>query len=109
MSRSVVPTRTSAMTRLLAIALVIVTLLPILIFATDLTNRRVLQATRERALQRASVRPRPESQDARRGRIRARRASIHPTVPTVAMSMAFQLVMLAVIAVVGKRLFALRL
>ena len=97
------------MTRLLAIALVIVTVLPILIFATDFTNSRQLQAVREGTLQRAGVRLAPESEDARRERVRVRRASIYPSVSTVAMSMAFQLVMLILIAVVGRRLFALRL
>ena len=97
------------MSRLLAIALVIVAVLPILVFAADLTNRPLVQAGRERALQRAGVRPAQESQDVRRERIRVRRASIRPTVPSVAMSVVFQLVMLTAIAVVGRRLFALRL
>jgi hypothetical protein len=109
MPRAVMANQTSAMTRLLAIALVIVTILPILIFATDFTNSRVLRDARGRALQRAGVSVSPESQDARRERIRTRRASIHPTAWTVAEAMMFQLVMLTAIAVLGKRLFKLRL
>lgn len=109
MAAMTAPKQSSRMTRLLAIGLVVVTVLPILIFATDFTNSRALQSARGRALKQAGVRLAPESDDARRERIRVRRASIHPTASTVATSMAFQLVMLIVIAVVGRRLFALRL
>ena len=97
------------MTKLLAIALVVVTLLPIVIFATDFTNSRQLASGRERTLQRAGVKTVPESDSARRGRVRVRRASMHPTGYRVMMSMTFQLVMLIAIATVGRRLFALRL
>jgi hypothetical protein len=108
-ARAPVPTRSALMTRLLAIALVIVTALPILVFATDFTNSRVLRAARQAAAPRARARPVTETPDARRERIRVRRAGNHPTVPGVAMAIAFQLVMLTAIAVVGRRIFVLRL
>ena len=94
---------------LLVIALITVTVFPILIFATDLTNWRVLQSLRERALHRAGVSISAESQNARRERKRQSRANIHPRASTAATSMAFQLAVLIVLAVVGRRLFALRL
>jgi hypothetical protein len=100
---------TSRMTKLLAVALVIVTVLPILIFVTDFTNSRALRAARQNATQRAGVTLRTENPDARRERIRVIRAKRHPTVGTMVMSMAFQLVMLAAIAVVGRWMFVLRL
>jgi hypothetical protein len=103
------PSLPSRITRLLAIALVVVTVLPILIFATDFTNSHALQSFRTRTLQRAGVGLTPESQDARRERNRIRRASMYPTASTVATSMAFHLVVLIVIGVAGRRIFALRL
>ena len=103
------PNRTPRMTMLLVIALITVTVFPILIFATDLTNWRVLQSLRERALHRAGVSISAESQNARRERKRQSRANIHPRASTAATSMAFQLAVLIVLAVVGRRLFALRL
>lgn len=109
MARVTAPNRPTRMTGLLAIAMVVVTVLPILIFATDLTNSHALQSFRERTLQRAGVRIAPESQDVRRERNRVRRANMHPTASSVAMSMASYLVVLIVIAVVGRRIFALRL
>jgi len=108
-ARAPVPTRSALMTRLLAIALVIVSALPILVFATDFTNSRVLQTARQGAVPRAHARPVTEAPDARRERIRVRRAGIHPTMPSVAMAIAFQLVMLTAIAAVGRWLFVLRL
>lgn len=100
---------TLAMTRLLAIALVVVTVLPIVVFTTNVTQRRVLAAARDRALQQGDVRRRPESPDARREQVRARRARQHPTAARFAEAMTLQLAMLFAIAVVGRRLFALRL
>jgi hypothetical protein len=108
-ARNAVPASSPLMTRLLAIALVIVTLLPVLVFATDFTNSRALQSARERTVPRTGIRRDRGSPEARRLSIRARRATIHPTAPSVAMAFGFQLVMLTVLAVVGRRLFALRL
>ena len=99
----------SALTKLLGVALVIVAVLPLLIFATDFTNSQVLRSARKAATQRSSNRPAEESEDAMRERIRIRRAKMHPVVPSVALAMTFQLVMLSAIAFVGRRLFALRL
>ena len=98
-----------AMTRVLGIALVIVTLLPILIFATDFTNSRTLQTARAHALKRAGVTERAESDSVRRERIRVRRARIHPSAMSFLAAMGFQLVMLTAMAIVGHRLFVLRL
>ena len=97
------------MTKLLATALVIVTLLPIVVFATDFTNSGAVRATRQTVLKRAAVRGREEAPGVRRERTRMQRAKIHPSVATVLMSVTFQIVMLTAIAVVGRRLFALRL
>jgi hypothetical protein len=103
----------SAMTRLLAIALVVVSVLPVLIFATDFTNssflRSARQRTRPRAQQAGALRQPAEADSVRREQVRVRRARIHPTALSITTSMTFQMVMLIAIAVVGRRLFALRL
>jgi hypothetical protein len=98
------------MTRLLAIALVIVTMLPILIFATDFTNSRVLQTAREESLRRAGVTPKrsPEAGQVPK-RKQGRRTRPRPTPLTVMTSMASYLVILTLMAIVGRRVFALRL
>jgi hypothetical protein len=108
-ARTVASAKESMMIKLLAIALVIVTVLPIVIFATDITNSGALRATRQATLQRAGVAAQEENPDTRRERVRARRAQIHQTVATVVMSMTLQLVILTAMALVGRRLFALRL
>jgi len=101
--------RIPAMTKLLGIGLVILTVLPLVIFATDLPNRVFMRAARQRAQQSAGVRNAEEDREGRRQRIREQRAKIHVTPARVAYAIVFQLVMLTVIAAVGHRLFALRL
>ena len=95
--------------RILAVALVIVTVLPILVFATDFTSSRSPQRARQGALERGGVPERRDAPDTRRERIRVRRAMFHPTVATMVTSMGFQLVMITVMGVVGRRLFTLQL
>lgn len=102
-------THPSTMTKLLAIALVIVTLLPIVIFATDFTNSEVVRASRQAAFKRAGVNVPEDTPEARRARVHDRRAKIQPTVGTVFLSVTIQFVILTAMAVVGRRLFALRL
>lgn len=99
------PTRT----KLLVIALITVTVLPILIFATDLTNWRVTQSLRERALERSGVTINAQSPDVRSERRRVSRANIHPTALSAVMSITIHLGTLILFAVAGRRLFALRL
>ncbi|MDQ2668392.1 MAG: hypothetical protein M3Z05_20710 [Gemmatimonadota bacterium] len=96
-------------TELLAIGLVILTIPPLVIFATDLPNRGVMRAARHRAQQASGDRLVDEDREARRQRIREDRSTIHVTVPRVGCAIVFQLVTLTVIAVVGRRVFALRL
>lgn len=103
------PTRTPIMTKLLAIGLVILTVLPLLIFATDLTNRNVLRNARHRAQQAAGERRPEENREVRRLRVREMRSKIHVNPLGIATAIVFQLVMLTVIAAVGWRLFSLRL
>jgi hypothetical protein len=101
--------RTPAMTKLLAVGLVILTVLPLLIFATDLPNRSFMRAARQRA-QQGSNRPNEDAnREVRRERIRKERAKIQVNPARIAYAIVFQLVMLTVIAVVGRRLFSLRL
>lgn len=103
------PARTPAMTKLLAVGLVILAVLPLLIFATDLPNRSFMRNARQRA-QQGSGRPAEDAnREVRRERIRERRAKIRVEPARVAYAVAFQLVMLTAIAAVGRRLFSLRL
>ena len=97
------------MTWLLVLVVATLTVLPVVVFATDLPHRRTVQARREQALERAGVAVRRESEAVRQERRRAGRANAHPTASSFAMSMAIQLVILALFAAVGRRLFALRL
>ena len=108
-ARAALAVAAPAMTRLLAIALVVVTVLPIAVFATDLTNRPVFTGLRERAGQRVNTRRVPEAPEARREQLRVRRARARPTVARVVGSMVLQFAVLLAIAVAGRWLFALRL
>ena len=97
------------MTKLLAIGLVILAVLPLLVFATDLPNRSFMRNARQRA-QQGSGRPAEDAnREVRRQRIREQRAKIHVNPLGIATAMLFQLGMLTVIAAIGWRLFALRL
>jgi hypothetical protein len=103
------PARTPVMTKLLAIGLVILAVLPLVIFATDLPNRSFMRAARQRA-QQGSTRPNEDvNREVRRLRVRAQRAKLHVNPLGVASAIVFQLVMLIVIAGVGRQLFSLRL
>ena len=104
-----VQARTPAMTKLLAIGLIILAVLPLVIFATDLPNRSFMRAARQRAQQGSGRRNEDENREARRQRIRESRSKIQVSVPRVAYAIVFQLVMLTAIAAVGRRLFSLRL
>ena len=96
------------MTRILAIGLVILAVLPLIVFATDLTNRGVMRTARQRA-QQVGARTGDENREVRRQRVREQRAKIHVNPLGIATAMLFQLGMLTVIAAIGWRLFALRL
>jgi hypothetical protein len=108
-ARAGAPLAVPPWTRLLAIALVVVTLLPIAVFATDLTNRHIVTSLRDRTRQEANAQRATLPPDIRREQLRARRARQQPSAARFAMSIALQFAMLLVIAVVGRRLFALRL
>ncbi len=97
------------LTKLLAVALVIVTLLPLLIFAVDLPHWRSVEAARARALARAGVTERPESEEAFRVRRLVRRATIVPSPGSLAEALATQLGVLIVVGTLGRRVFTLRL
>jgi hypothetical protein len=97
------------MTKLLAIGLVILTVLPLVIFATDLPNRTFMRTARQRAQQGSGAPQEDANREVRRQRVRAQRAKIHVNPLGIASAIVFQLVMLTVIAAVGWRLFALRL
>ena len=96
------------MTKLLAMGLVILAVLPLIVFATDLTNRGVMRTARQRA-QQVGAETGEENREARRQRVREQRAKIHVNPLGIATAMLFQLGMLTVIAAIGWRLFALRL
>ena len=107
------PARASArsplMTKILAVGLVILTVLPLLVFATDLPNRSFMRNARQRA-QQGSRRPTEDAnREVRRQRIREQRARIHVEPARVGYAVVFQLLMLTAIAAVGRRLFSLRL
>ena len=104
------PARTPFMTKILAIGLVILTVLPLIIFATDLPNRMFMRNARQRAVV-AGVRTSgaDENREVRRQRVRQQRSKIHVNPLGIAYAIVFQLAMLAVIAAVGLRLFSLRL
>jgi hypothetical protein len=94
-------------TRLLAAIVVFLAVFPIVIFATDATERGPVATARNAAMKRAGVRQVPDS--ARRARGRAQRKRIHPTLMTAALGMAVQLFWVAMIGVVGRKFFSLRL
>ena len=94
-------------TRLLAATVVFLALLPIVIFATDATQRGPLVAARNAAVQRAGTTQVPDS--VRRARRRAQRRRIHPTLTTVIPGMAVQLFWVALFGIVGRTYFRLRL
>ena len=94
-------------TRLLAAILVTLTCFPILIFATNATQRGPLMTARKAALARARVQEIPDS--VRRARQTMQRRQIRPTFKTAMMGLSVQLFWIAMIAVVGRRWFKLRL
>jgi hypothetical protein len=94
-------------TRLLAATVVFLTVVPILIFATDATQRGPLVSARNAAIRRAGVIQVPDS--ARRARQRTQRDRIRPTLMTAVFGMMRQLFWVAVIGIVGRKYFKLRL
>ena len=80
---------------------------PILIFATNLTQRRPLTAARNAALARAGVQQVPDSVRARRQALQRQR--LRPTFTSAVLGIALQLLWVVVIGIVGRRVFQLRL
>lgn len=103
------PARTSVMTKLLAVGLMILTVLPLLIFATDLPNRGFMRNARQRVQQQAGAPRREVDREVRRQRISEERAKVRVNPGRFSYAIVFQLVMLVALAVVGRRLFSLRL
>lgn len=110
--------RMSARTRVLAVALVVVAVLPIAIFATDFTQSDVLRSARARVRERERERERgralgrrePQLTDsARRERVRVRRAQIQPSPGSMIASIGFQVILIVAIGAAGRKIFALRL
>ncbi len=99
------------MSNLLALILVVLAVLPIVIFATDATNRgpllRAGHAGRAVAERRARVAP--EDAAARLERRRESRAARHPTLVSVLFGTAVQIFWITAAGVIGRRLFKLRL
>ena len=93
--------------RLLAATVVLLAGLPLLIFATDATQRGPIVTARNAARQRAGLAEVPDS--ARRARRRAQRERVRPTLMSAAVGLIVQLFWVAVIAVVGRKFFGLRL
>jgi hypothetical protein len=92
---------------LLAIIVTVLTILPLLVFATDLPNRAPVRAAREAALARAGVKPLDPA--VREERSRKNRASRHPTLGNAVLAMLVQLFWVCIVAWVGRRGFGLRL
>jgi hypothetical protein len=95
--------------RLLSLILIILTLLPLVVFATDAPNRAFVRAARQAALARAGVTARDEDPALRLERSRVARASRHPTLGSALIAMLVQLFWVCVVAWVGRRVFSLRL
>ena len=95
------------LTRLLVAILITFSVLPIVIFATDMTNSRVARSARSAVAQRTGRTD--EDLEARRARVRVSRARIHPTVGNAIGVMLIQLFWVAMGAAVGRRIFGLRL
>jgi hypothetical protein len=93
--------------RVLAGIIVFLTLTPILIFSTDATQRGPFVTARNAAMQRAGVTQTPDS--VREARARLQRQQICPALKTAALGMMVQLIWAALVGLVGRKLFALRL
>ncbi|MGB7211428.1 MAG: hypothetical protein WBC97_02270 [Gemmatimonadales bacterium] len=93
--------------RLLAGILAVLACLPILVFATNATQRGPLVTARDAVMKRAGVRQVPDS--ARRVRQASERRRIRPAFDSAALGMAVQLFWIVVIGVVGRKWFGLRL
>jgi hypothetical protein len=93
--------------RLLAATVVFLTVLPILIFATNATQRGPLVTARNAAIKRAGAIQVPDS--LRRERRRLQRQRIRPTPMTAAFGVTVQLFWVAAIGIVGRKFFQLRL
>lgn len=94
-------------TRLLGAIVVFLAVLPIVMFATDATQRGPLVAARTAAMRRVGATQLPDS--VRRARQRTQRQRIHPTLMTATLGMTVQLVWVAVFGIVGRKYFRLRL
>jgi hypothetical protein len=104
--------------RLLTITLLVLTFLPVLVFATNFTESKLVRSARQRVREREGrqvgasspiSRPPLISDSARREAVRLRRSVMHPSANSMLRSAGFQLLLLVVIGAVGRRVFALRL
>jgi hypothetical protein len=95
------------MSTLLSIILIIVTILPLIIFATDFTNRAPVRTARTAVGRRAGA-PQ-ETQTLRLERRRVERAKRRPTFGGAAIGLVVSLFWIGAAGVVGRRLFRLRL
>lgn len=94
---------------LLAAIVVVLAVLPLAVFATDLPNSRVLRSAREAVAARSGRREVVEDADARRRRLMLRRETLGTTWPRAAEAMLVQLAFVAAAGVVGRKWFGLRL
>ena len=99
-------TRASA---LLALIIVVLAVLPLAVFATDLPNSRALRAAREQVAERSGRRFVEEDPDLRRRRLMLRREALGTTWPRAVESMFVQFAFVAAAGIVGRRVFGLRL
>jgi hypothetical protein len=93
--------------KLLSIILIVLTILPLLIFATDFTSRAPLRTARAAAGRRAGLTQ--ESQQVRFERRREERAKRRPTFGGAVIGLVVSLFWIGAVGIVGRRVFNLRL
>jgi hypothetical protein len=94
---------------LLALIIVVLAVLPLAVFATDLPNSRALRAAREQVAERSGRHFVDEDPDVRRRRLMLRRETLGTTWPRIVESMVVQFAFVAAAGIVGRRVFGLRL
>jgi hypothetical protein len=94
---------------LLALIIVVLAVLPLAVFATDLPNSRALRAARAQIAERSGRRFVEDDPDVRRRRLMVRREALDTTWPRALESMFVQFAFVAAAGFVGRRWFALRL
>lgn len=97
------------MSVLLALIITVLTVLPLVTFAADLPNSRLLRDAREQVAARSGRRFREENPEVRRTQLRLRREQLGTTPTRAVMAMGVQLFFLVAAGVIGRRVFALRL